>query len=29
MHFIEVHMDVNDAPEKLSKVAQAFSNQNS
>lgn len=29
MHFIEVHMDVNDAPEKLNKVAQAFSNQNS
>ncbi|MDW5472674.1 hypothetical protein [Staphylococcus equorum] len=29
MHFIEVHMDANDAPEKLNKVAQAFSNQNS
>ena len=29
MHFIEVHMDVNDTPEKLNKVAQAFSNQNS
>lgn len=29
MHFIEAHMDVNDTPEKLNKVAQAFSNQNS
>jgi indolepyruvate decarboxylase len=28
-HFIEVHMDANDTPEKLNKVAQAFSNQNS
>jgi TPP-dependent 2-oxoacid decarboxylase len=29
MDFIEVHMNVNDTPEKLNKVAQAFSNQNS
>lgn len=26
MHFSEVHMDVNDVPEKLNKVGQTFSN---
>ncbi len=26
MQFSEVHMDANDVPEKLNKVAQTFSN---
>ena len=28
MHFVEVHMDVHDAPAKLNEIAKAFANQN-
>ena len=28
MHFVEVHMDVMDAPEKLNIISKAFANQN-
>lgn len=28
MHFVEVHMDVHDAPEKLDAIGKAFAQQN-